>query len=131
MTALTSNIAIDRHWRRASMNTAWCRPGCAIGNFGTIAVRQFTGIPWPTMNIMVLAIVGGLLTLIGLESFILSRQVEIGTAFISMASMEAMINAVGGAVLAWWVAPIMLAAGFVTLLPDNYGRLKALGKTCH
>ena len=37
----------------------------------------------------------------------------------------------GGAVLTWWVVPIMLAAGFVTPLPYNYWRLKALGKACH
>ncbi len=136
MTALTAHIAIDRHcshnWRRASKNTAWCRLGCAIGDFGAIAVFRFTGISWPTLNIMVLAIVGGLLTSIALESFIPSRQTEIGTAIgMSFISMEAMMNAVGWAVLAWWVAPIMLAAGFVTPLPGNYWRLKALGKACH
>jgi hypothetical protein len=27
--------------------------------------------------------------------------------------------------------PLMLAAGFVTPLPYNYWRLKALGKACH
>ena len=47
-----------------------------------------------------------------------------------------MMNAVDwaltdGAVLTWWVVPIMLAAGFVTPLPYNYWRLKALGRACH
>ena len=65
----------------------------------TIAFFQFTGIPWPTLAIMILAIVNGLLT--------------------------------GGAVLSWWVVPIMLAAGFVTPLPYNYWRLKAPGRACH
>jgi hypothetical protein len=37
----------------------------------------------------------------------------------------------GGAILTWWVIPFMLAAGFVTPLPYNYWRLKALGKACH
>ena len=32
--------------------------------------------------------------------------------------------------LTWWVVPLMLA-GFVTPLPYNYWRLKALGKACH
>ena len=36
-----------------------------------------------------------------------------------------------GAILTWWVIPFMLAAGFVTPLPYNYWRLKALGKACH
>ena len=49
---------------------------------------------------------------------------------------QAMMNAVDwaltdGAVLTWWVVPIMLAAGFVTPLPYNYWRLKALGRACH
>ena len=37
----------------------------------------------------------------------------------------------GGAGLTWWVVPIVLAAGFVTPLPYNCWRLKALGRTCH
>ena len=41
------------------------------------------------------------------------------------------IDLTGGAVLTWWVVPIMLAAGFITPLPYNYWRLKALGKACH
>ena len=93
---------------------------------------------------MVLAIVNGLLTSIALETVILARQMELRTAFrtaiemsfISMVAMETMMNAVdwtltGGAMLTWWVVPIMLAAGFVTPLPYNYWRLKALGRACH
>ena len=96
------------------------------------------------MAIMILAIVNGLLTSIALETFILARQMELGAAFktaigmsfISMISMEAAMNAVdaaltGGAILTWWVLPVMLAAGFVTPLPYNYWRLKALGRACH
>ena len=30
----------------------------------------------------------------------------------------------GGAILTWWVVPIMLAVGFVTPWPYNYWRLK-------
>ena len=73
MVAITARIAIDWHcrdtWRRASGNTAWCLLGCAIGDFGTIAFFQLTGTPWPTMAIMILAIVNGLLTSIALETF--------------------------------------------------------------
>lgn len=131
-------------WRTASKNTAWCLLGCAIGDLGTIAYFQFMGIPWPTMAIMTLAIINGILTSIALETFILSRQMKlrdafrtaIGMSLISMVSMEVAMNVVdvmltGGAKLTWWVVPIMLAAGFITPLPYNYWRLKALGKSCH
>lgn len=148
MAALAGRLTIDwrcRHtWRAASRNTMWCLVGCSIGDFGTIAFFQYTGIPWPIMAIMILAIVNGLLTSIALETFILARQMELGAAFktaigmsfISMISMEAAMNAVdtvltGGAILTWWVLPVMLAAGFVTPLPYNYWRLKALGRACH
>ena len=142
MFAIAERPPIDwrcRHtWRRASKNTAWCLLGCAIGDFGTIAFFQFTGIPWPTLAIMILAIVNGLLTSIALETAILVRQMDlriafrtaIGMSFISMVSMEAMMNAVdwtltGGAMLTWWVVPIMLAAGFVT--PPSVQLLAAEG----
>ena len=92
---------------------------------------------------MALAIVNGILTSIALETFILSRQMEfsdafrtaIGMSLISMVSMEFAMNVTdvlltGGAKLTWWVVPIMLLAGFLTPLPYNYWRLKALGKGC-
>jgi len=131
-------------WRRASTNTAWCLLGCSIGDFGTIAFFQVTGIPWPTLAIMTLAIINGLATSIALETWIMSRQMElavafktaIGMSFISMIAMEAVMNAVdvwltGGAKLTWWVIPIMLVAGFLAPLPYNYWRLAAYGKSCH
>lgn len=148
MTALTDRLAIDWHcrptWKRASVNTAWCLLGCAIGDLGTILFFQVTGIPWPVLAIMTLAIINGLLTSIALETFILSRQMglrdafrtAIGMSMISMVSMEVAMNVTdvlltGGAKLTWWVVPIMLFAGFITPLPYNYWRLKALGKACH
>jgi hypothetical protein len=122
----------------------WCLIGCSIGDFGTIAFFQFTGIAWPVMAIMALAIMNGLMTSILLETIILSRQMvlkfafktAIGMSLISMISMEAAMNITdimltGGAVLTWWVLPFMLFAGFITPLPYNYWRLKALGKACH
>ena len=93
---------------------------------------------------MSLAIVNGILTSIALETFILSKQMTFKLAFrtaiemslISMISMELAMNLTdvaltGGAILTWWVIPFMLIAGFVTPLPYNYWRLKALGKACH
>jgi|TARA_B100001057_G_scaffold262547_1_gene262729 hypothetical protein len=122
----------------------WCLIGCAIGDMGTILFFQLTGIPWPVLLIMSLAIINGLLTSIALETFILARQMPlrlafktaIGMSLISMIGMEVAMNVTdvaltGGAMLTWWVVPLMLAAGFMTPLPYNYWRLKALGKACH
>ncbi|MEM9060357.1 MAG: DUF4396 domain-containing protein [Pseudomonadota bacterium] len=146
--ALTESIsALDWRcratWKQASVNTGWCLLGCAIGDLGTILFFQVTGIPWPTLAIMALAMLNGILTSIALETYILSRQMELKAAFhtaigmslISMVSMEAAMNLTdylltGGAMLTWWVVPLMLIAGFITPLPYNYWRLKALGKGC-
>ena len=131
-------------WRQASVNTAWCLAGCAIGDLGTILYFQLTGIPWPVVAIMALAMVNGLITSIILETIILLRQMPViaalrtafGMSFISMLAMELAMNVTdvlltGGAKLTWWVVPIMLIAGFITPLPYNYWRLKAWGHACH
>ena len=148
MADITQNLSINWRcrptWSRASKNTLWCLLGCSIGDFGTIAYFQFTGIPWPTLAIMTLAIVNGILTSIALETVILSRQMALSLAFktavgmslISMVAMETAMNLTdflmtGGAKLTWWVIPFMLLAGFLAPLPYNYWRLKALGKSCH
>ena len=134
-----------RHtWGRSAINTLWCLLGCSIGDFGTIFFFQMTGIFWPTLSIMVLAMVNGVLTSIALETIILSKQMSLGSAFktacgmslISMLAMEAAMNAIdvavtGGATLTFWVIPLMLLVGFLTPLPYNYWRLKALGVACH
>ena len=132
------------NWKRAAYNTVWCLIGCSIGDFGTIFFFQMTGIPWPTILIMTLAVVNGILTSIALETVILSRQMQFtpalktacGMSLISMVSMEIVMNAVdvlltGGAKLTIWVIPIMLLAGFLTPLPYNYWRLQVHGKSCH
>ena len=131
-------------WRRSAKNTAWCLLGCSIGDFGTILYFQLTGIPWPTLYIMILAIINGIITSIILETVVLSRQMIISKAFktaigmslISMVSMEIAMNAVdwiimGGAKLVWWVIPIMLITGFLTPWPYNYYRLKKYNIACH
>ena len=131
-------------WKVASKNTSWCLLGCSIGDFGTILFFQIMGIDWPVVWIMVLAIINGLVTSILLETVILCRLMELKNAFktaigmslISMVAMEAAMNITdvlltGGAVLNWWVIPLMLIAGFLTPLPYNYWRLKVLGKSCH
>ena len=94
--------------------------------------------------IMALAMFNGVMTSIALETFILTGQmplkdafqVAVGMSLISMLSMEAAMNIVdlvltGGAMLTWWVIPIMLIAGFLTPWPYNYWRLKKYGVSCH
>ena len=132
-------------WKRSAKNTAWCLLGCAIGDFGTILFFQLTKIPFPVLAIMILAIINGLITSIILETIILIRQgfsfsialkTASGMSLISMLSMEIMMNytdyiLTGGAVLTWWVIPVMLLVGFLTPWPYNYWRLKKLGINCH
>ena len=120
-------------WRRSAKNTLWCLLGCSIGDFGTILYFQLNAINWPTLSIMILAIINGLITSIILETIILSRQMTIKIAFqtaltmsfISMLAMEIAMNSVdwlilGEAKLVWWIVPIMLLAGFLTPWPYNY-----------
>jgi len=132
-------------WKTSAKNTMWCVIGCSIGDFGTILFFQLTQMPFPLIGIMILAIINGLITSIILETFILMRQnfpfmnalkTASGMSLISMISMEIMMNLsdyilTGGAILNWWVVPIMLIVGFLTPWPYNYWRLKKFGINCH
>ena len=143
--SLSFNWSCKHTWRRSAKNTAWCLLGCSIGDFGTILFFQLTKIPFPVLGIMTLAIINGLITSIILETVILMKQnfdfkkafnTAIGMSFISMISMEAAMNLTdylltGGAILTWWVVPLMLIVGFVTPWPYNYWRLKKFNIACH
>ena len=131
-------------WKKAKINTLWCLLGCSIGDFGTIFYFQNIEHYWSNFEIMGLAIVNGLLTSIILETVILIRQMNLkkaistalGMSFISMVGMELAMNLAdlfltGGAILTWWVIPIMLLIGFYTPLPYNYWRLKKYNTSCH
>ena len=132
-------------WKTSAKNTMWCVVGCSIGDFGTILFFQLSKIPFPILGIMTLAIINGLITSIILETIILIKQnfklksalkTAMGMSFISMISMEITMNITdylltGGAMLLWWVIPIMLIVGFFTPWPYNYWRLKKFGITCH
>ena len=145
MIADTFNWSCKHTWKRSAKNTAWCVLGCAIGDFGTILFFQLTKIPFPVLGIMTLAIINGLITSIILETIILMIQkinfvnaikTALGMSLISMISMEVMMNftdyvLTGGAILTWWVIPIMLIVGFLTPWPYNYWRLKKYGINCH
>ena len=131
-------------WKKSAINTSWCLLGCSIGDFSTILYFQLNPTDWTTMSIMMLAMMNGLLTSIALETYILTKQMDIksalqtalGMSFISMIAMEASMNIVdvlltGGAELNIWVVPIMLIAGFLTPWPYNYWRLKKYNASCH
>ena len=147
MTTINENFnwSCKNTWNTSAKNTFWCLLGCSIGDFGTILFFQLTKIPLPVLAIMVLAIINGIITSIILETIILLRQnfslklalkTAVGMSLISMVSMEIAMNATdylltGGAILTWWVVPIMLAVGFVTPWPYNYWRLKKFNEACH
>ena len=145
-TAATNfNWSCKHTWKISAKNTSWCLLGCAIGDLGTILFFQLTKIPFPVIGIMILAIINGLITSIILETIVLMKQdldftkafkTAIGMSFISMISMEVVMNLTdylltGGAILTWWVIPIMLLVGFLTPWPYNYWRLKKFGIVCH
>ena len=145
MSAETFSWNCKHTWSRSAKNTFWCLLGCSIGDFGTILFFQLTKIPFPVLAIMILAIINGIITSIILETIILLKQnfsfkqafkTAVGMSLISMVSMEIAMNATdyfltGGAILTWWVVPIMLAVGFVTPWPYNYWRLKKYNEACH
>ena len=145
MSSETFHWSCKHTWSRSAKNTFWCLLGCSIGDFGTILFFQLTKIPFPVLAILVLAIINGIITSIILETIILLRQnfslklafkTAVGMSLISMVSMEIAMNATdyfltGGAILTWWVVPIMLVVGFVTPWPYNYWRLKKFNEACH
>ncbi|WP_435114419.1 DUF4396 domain-containing protein [Candidatus Pelagibacter bacterium nBUS_36] len=145
MNTSTFDWSCNHTWKSSAKNTMWCVIGCSIGDFGTILFFQITQIPWTVVAIMTLAIINGLITSIILETIILMRQnfnfksafkIACGMSFISMISMEIAMNLTdylltGGAMLTWWIAPIMLIVGFLTPWPYNYWRLKKFGIACH
>ena len=145
MKTTTFDWSCKTTWSQSAKNTAWCLLGCSLGDFGTILFFQLAEISFPVLAIMILAIINGLITSIILETFILIKQklnfidalkTAIGMSFISMESMEIVMNLTdyfltGGAILTWWVIPIMLGVGFLTPWPYNYWRLKKFGINCH
>ena len=145
MSSETFHWSCKKTWSRSAKNTFWCLLGCSIGDFGTILFFQLTQIPFHVLAIMTIAIINGIITSIILETIILIKQnftfknafkTAVGMSLISMISMEAAMNLTdylltGGAMLTWWVIPIMLIVGFVTPWPYNYWRLKKFNQACH
>ena len=145
MSSETFSWSCKHTWSRSAKNTFWCLLGCSIGDFGTILFFQLTKIPFPVLAIMVFAIINGIITSIILETIILLRQnfsfklafkTAVGMSLISMISMEIAMNLTdylltGGAILNWWIIPLMLIVGFLTPWPYNYWRLKKYDINCH
>ena len=145
METTTFDWSCKNTWTQSAKNTAWCLLGCSIGDFGTILFFQLSKIPFPVLGIMTLAIINGLVTSIILETIVLMNQkfifskalsTALGMSLISMVSMEIAMNLTdylltGGAILNFWVVPIMLIVGFLTPWPYNYWRLKKFGINCH
>ena len=145
MNTSTFDWSCKHTWKTSAKNTLWCVVGCSVGDFGTILFFQLSKIPFPILGIMTLAIINGLITSIILETIILIKQnfkfqnalkTAMGMSFISMVSMEVAMNLTdylltGGAMLTWWVVPIMLIVGFLTPWPYNYWRLKRFNQACH
>ena len=118
---MSDNFWSCKHtWRTSANNTKWCLIGCAIGDFGTIAVMQNSGVS--VIIIFALAMLNGIITSILLETYMLMRQsirfgnairTALGMSLISMLSMELAMNLVdylfmGGAIFQWSVLPIAL-----------------------
>jgi hypothetical protein len=145
MSSETFHWSCKKTWSRSAKNTFWCLLGCSFGDFGTILFFQLTQISFSVLAIMILAIINGIITSIILETIILIKQnftfknafkTAVGMSLISMISMEVAMNLTdyiltGGAMLTWWVIPIMLIVGFVTPWPYNYWRLKKFNQACH
>jgi hypothetical protein len=145
MSSETFHWSCKKTWLRSAKNTSWCLLGCSIGDFGTILFFQLTQISLPVLAIMILAIINGIITSVILETVILIKQnftfknafkTAVGMSLISMIGMEIAMNLTdyfltGGAMLTWWVIPIMLATGFITPWPYNYWRLKKYNQACH
>ena len=99
---MSDNFWSCKHtWRTSANNTKWCLIGCAIGDFGTIAVMQGSDVS--VIIIFALAMLNGIITSILLETYMLMRQsirfgnairTALGMSLISMLSMELVLNLV-------------------------------------
>ena len=131
-------------WRKSAKNTMWCVIGCAIGDFGTILYFQLNSIDWYTWQIMLLAMINGIITSIILETIILLKRMRLvyafktalGMSLISMLIMETIMNMtdivmMGGAFLSIEVIPIILISGWIAAAPYNYYRIKKYDISCH
>lgn len=133
-------------WVISGKNTAWCLLGCSIGDYTSILLFQFYA-PHANMGLVMLSsVLSALVTSVGLETIILSKQmpfkkaiqVAFGMSFISMIVMEISANLTsillaGGnrLMLTWWSLIPSMLAGFLAAWPYNYYKIKKYGTSCH
>ncbi|TXT07196.1 hypothetical protein VHUM_03366 [Vanrija humicola] len=149
--ALTAAFWTSRPtWSRAAVNTFRCLIGCSLGDLSTMWYLMAYYPDMPMGTSMGLSMAAGITTSILLETTLLhlgkdklpwaaAAKTAFGMSFISMLAMETAENAVtlaladvgmSGSAFAAVTAAGMLA-GFLTPMPYNYWRLRALGKACH
>ncbi len=131
-------------WKKSSINTLWCLFGCSIGDLGTIYFFQNSQYEISTMEVMLLAMLNGLITSFTIEVIVLLKSMSVknavktafGMSIVSMISMETAMNYTdfilnGAAIINLKSLPLVLLAGFIVPLPYNYWKLKTTGISCH
>ena len=131
-------------WKRSSINTLWCLFGCSIGDLGTIWFFQNNHYEINDLEIMLLAMIYGLITSFTIETIVLLKSMNLkfaiktafGMSIISMIAMEIAMNYTdfvlnGAAIINLETLPLVLIAGFIVPLPYNYWKLKTTGVSCH
>ena len=131
-------------WKKSSINTLWCLFGCSIGDLGTIYFFQNSQYEISTMEVMLLAMLNGLITSFTIEVIVLLKSMSVknavktafGMSIVSMISMEFAMNYTdfilnGAAIINLKSLPLVLLAGFIVPLPYNYWKLKTTGISCH
>ena len=144
MVSMSFSWSCKKSWKISGKNTLLCLLGCSIGNYVTLWLFQMFAPQVPTALVFLLAPIVGLLTSVSLEAFFLARQLQLqqavrvalGMSFISMIAMQLAANftnlmLVGKAHLVWWAIMPSLLAGFLSVWPYNYYKVKKYGKSCH
>jgi hypothetical protein len=137
-------------WARAAQNTLICLAGCTIGDVGVVVASWIYAPHAPMLAIMLIAIVAGLITSLGMESFWLMRRgstlrqaisTALSMSFVSMVAMETAMNIVDlgltggnrihlGLARYLGILAIGALAGFLVPWPYNAWRLRR-GRSCH
>ena len=131
-------------WKKSSINTLWCLFGCSIGDLGTIYFFQNSQYEISTMEVMLLAMLNGLITSFTIEVIVLLKSMSVknavktafGMRIVSLISIEIAMNYTdfilnGAAIINLKSLPLVLLAGFIVPLPYNYWKLKTTGISCH
>ena len=133
-----------KSWLKSAKNTFWCLVGCTLGNYATIGLFQIFAPHTPSLLILIIGPLVGLATSVSFESLLLMKQmtlqqafkVAVHMSFINMIVMQVIANLVnlllvGHAHLTWWSIIPSLLAGFLSVWPYNYYKIKKYGQSCH